>query len=112
MHGNRLDALLPLTLTLSRGEREQQAAAFRASEDHPANTVVSFSVRLGAILLLPAGEGRGEGEDNASDIFAREQRRGFADFLAGLQFSPGRFREFVRRFFQAQLRMNFRCRVR
>ena len=52
----------PLTLTLSLGEREQQADTFGDSESLLANPVARFSKRLRAILPLPEVEGRGEGK--------------------------------------------------
>ncbi len=54
---------LSLTLTLSRWEREQLPAVFRFVSDRSANPVARILVRLRAILPLPAGEGRGEGEE-------------------------------------------------
>src|SRR6185312_7042547 len=56
------NASVPLTLTLSRGEREQQAMSPRWFVKLLANTAIGFVLRLNKILPLPKGEGRGEGE--------------------------------------------------
>jgi hypothetical protein len=54
----------PLTLTLSRGEREQQLMRFNFSEALSAHSTARFFMRRDMILLLPVGEGRGEGDDS------------------------------------------------
>jgi cbb3-type cytochrome oxidase maturation protein len=55
-------ATLPLTLTLSRREREQQAPTLISSDVSPAIPDSPSLQDQRAILPLPAGEGRGEGE--------------------------------------------------
>src|SRR5438093_840065 len=60
-----IERRVPLTLTLSPGEREQQANVLEFFDDSSANTVAGFSKRLRTILPLPEGEGRGEGKRNA-----------------------------------------------
>ena len=54
----------PLTLTLSRGEREQQSNPPPIFEAHSTNAVADPSKRPRTILPLPKGEGRGEGKRN------------------------------------------------
>jgi hypothetical protein len=51
-----------LTLTLSRWEREQPLATSIKFASHRAEDRRGFAEKLGAILPLPQGEGRGEGE--------------------------------------------------
>ena len=53
---------LPLTLTLSPGEREQRGVVGFYLEDGPVNSVVGLSAKQRIIHPLPKGEGRGEGE--------------------------------------------------
>ena len=55
-------APIPLTLTLSHGEREQSAAASVAREVRRAETALGFAEGQRRILPLPEGEGRGEGK--------------------------------------------------
>ena len=55
---------IPLTLTLSHGEREQLAADSVVREVCLADTALSFAERQRGILPLPEGEGRGEGKGN------------------------------------------------
>jgi hypothetical protein len=57
-----IDGIFPLTLTLSPGEREQQFGVFRSLQMIRAAGCCRFARRLGTILPLPAGEGRGEGQ--------------------------------------------------
>jgi len=52
-----MNRLFPLTLTLSRWEREQQSCAFICFKARPANSGARFFDRLAAIPPLPAGEG-------------------------------------------------------
>ncbi|MBI3850268.1 MAG: cbb3-type cytochrome oxidase assembly protein CcoS [Verrucomicrobia bacterium] len=66
------DSRLPLTLTFSRREREQQARASDLANARPAISDSRHLQNLTAILPLPAGEGRGEGEPD------KNQRRSLA----------------------------------
>jgi len=61
---------LPLTLTLSRREREQPLAVFGNPNDCRAEASRSFAKELGAFLPLPTGEGRGEGKRGGLPIDA------------------------------------------
>jgi len=54
-------APIPLTLTLSRGEREQSAPGLVVREVRRADTALSCAQRQRMLLPLPEGEGRGEG---------------------------------------------------
>src|SRR3989442_8607492 len=56
---------IPLTLTLSHGEREQSAAGSVTREVRRADTAVGFGENQRRILPLPEGEGRGEGKGDA-----------------------------------------------
>jgi hypothetical protein len=56
-----MDTHFPLILTFSPEEKEQAALSFGFSDAPPANPVAGFRLRLGTILPLPKGEGRGEG---------------------------------------------------
>src|SRR5437773_3158133 len=60
---------IPLTLTLSRGEREQPAAGSVVREVRRADTALGCAERQRRILPLPEGvpegEGRGEGKGDA-----------------------------------------------
>jgi cbb3-type cytochrome oxidase maturation protein len=58
------NARLPLTLTLSRREREQQPDSSGFTEALRATTESRDSINRRTILPLPAGEGRGEGESH------------------------------------------------
>jgi cbb3-type cytochrome oxidase maturation protein len=53
------NAALPLPLTLSRREREQQPPALRCADPRPAISDSQNLQARRAILPLPAGEGRG-----------------------------------------------------
>jgi len=52
----------PLTLTLSLGERKQQASDSCLADGRWANSGTGVIVRRWTILPLRKGEGRGEGE--------------------------------------------------
>jgi hypothetical protein len=56
----------PLTLTLSLGEREQQASDWCLADGCWANSGTSVIERRWIILPLPRGEGRGEGEPSVA----------------------------------------------
>jgi len=56
---------IPLTLTLSHGEREQSAAGSVIREVRREDTALGCAKRQRRILPLPEGEGRGEGEGDA-----------------------------------------------
>ena len=56
---------IPLTLTLSHGEREQPAAGSLVREVRRADTALGCAESQRRILPLPEGEGRGEGEGDA-----------------------------------------------
>jgi len=56
---------IPLTLTLSRGEREQPAAGSVVREVRRADTALGCAENQRRILPLPGGEGWGEGEGDA-----------------------------------------------
>jgi len=56
---------IPLTLTLSHGEREQSAAASVVREVRRADTALGCAESQRWILPLPEGEGRGEGKVDA-----------------------------------------------
>jgi hypothetical protein len=58
---------VPLTLTLSLGEREQQLPGACLAHIGLANSVAGMAERRRSILPLPRGEGRGEGNENVSD---------------------------------------------
>src|SRR5881275_3128977 len=60
-----LQRLVPLTLTLSHGEREQPAAGSVVREVRRADTALGCSESQRRILPLPEGEGRGEGKGDA-----------------------------------------------
>jgi hypothetical protein len=64
MAGKNL-ATVPLTLTLSRREREQRLDIFRFADVFRANPIASIFKQREQVLPLPAGEGRGAG-DSAS----------------------------------------------
>jgi hypothetical protein len=53
---------LPLTLTLSLGEREQQWTFYFNSQAHLTNPAAGFSTDAASVSPSPWGEGRGEGE--------------------------------------------------
>ena len=53
---------IPLTLTLSHGERGQSAPGSIIREVRRPDTSMSFAERQCSILPLPKGEGRGEGK--------------------------------------------------
>ncbi len=59
------DNPIPLTLTLSHGEREQSEGATVVREVRRADTALSCAERQRSILPLSEGEGRGEGKDDA-----------------------------------------------
>ena len=61
----QIDIAFPLTLTLSRGGREQPLASFSIIASYRAVYRHRFAIKLGTIPPLPAGEGRGEGKQNA-----------------------------------------------
>ena len=56
----------PLTLTLSLGEREQQASDWCLADARWANSGTGVIERQWTILPLPRGEGRGEGEPSVA----------------------------------------------
>src|SRR5437870_230547 len=56
----------PLTLTLSLGEREQQASDWCLADGRWANSGAGVIERWGTLLPLPGGEGRGEGEPSVA----------------------------------------------
>ena len=56
---------IPLTLTLSHREREQLAADSVVRNVRRADTALSCAERQRKILLLPKGEGQGEGKVDA-----------------------------------------------
>jgi hypothetical protein len=56
---------IPLTLTLSHGEREQSAAVWIVREVRRADTALGFAESQRKILPLPEGEGWGEGNGDA-----------------------------------------------
>jgi len=56
---------IPLTLTLSHGEREQSAAGSVVREVRRADTALGSAERQRRILPLPKREGRGEGKGDA-----------------------------------------------
>ena len=53
---------IPLTLTLSHGEREQPARGLVMREVRRADSALSCAKSQRRILPLPEGEGRGEGK--------------------------------------------------
>ncbi len=57
-----MNPALPLILTFSRWEKEQQLHNFLLAKVIRAAGRFRFAKNLGAIPPLPAGEGRGEGE--------------------------------------------------
>src|SRR5438093_314839 len=57
--------LIPLTLTLSHGEREQPAASSVVRQVRLADTALGCAERQRRILPLPKGEGWGEGGGDA-----------------------------------------------
>src|SRR3989442_15267706 len=61
-YGVAFERSLPLTLTLSLREREQQASDWCLADGGWANSGTGVIERLWTILPLPRGEGRGEGE--------------------------------------------------
>jgi hypothetical protein len=58
----KISARVPLTLTLSRGEREQPLVNFLKFGSHGAESSRRLGETLGTFLPLPEGEGRGEGK--------------------------------------------------
>jgi hypothetical protein len=58
-------AAFTLILTFFLGEKEQPLSAPGNSNGRSAAASHGFAKRLGTILPLPAGEGRGEGENSA-----------------------------------------------
>jgi hypothetical protein len=56
----------PLILTFSRREKEPPLTDFVKSESSQAESSFDFAQTRGALLPLPAGEGRGEGELHAN----------------------------------------------
>src|SRR6266568_1639392 len=56
---------IPLTLTLSHGEREQSAAGSIILQVRRPDTALSFAERQRSILPLPKGGGRSEGKREA-----------------------------------------------
>src|SRR6266571_3811923 len=56
---------IPLTLTLSHGEREQPATGSVVREVRRADSALGFADNQRRILPLPEGEGRGEGDCDA-----------------------------------------------
>ncbi len=56
--------ILPHPLSLSRWERETAIVRLSLCKYLPANPVARIFKSLNAILPLPAGEGRGEGESS------------------------------------------------
>ena len=57
----------PLTLTLSLREREHRASGRCLADGRRANSGSGVSERRWAILPLPKGEGRGEGEPRVAN---------------------------------------------
>jgi hypothetical protein len=55
-------AAFPLILTFSRREKESPLVGFVKYESLQAESRFRYAEPLGALLPLPAGEGRGEGE--------------------------------------------------
>ena len=56
----------PLTLTLSLGEREEQASDWYLADGCWAHSGTSVIERRWTILPLPRGEGRGEGDPSVA----------------------------------------------
>ena len=75
--GGEIHAPLPLTLTLSHREREQQSARFDFFQAPLAVSELELLKRLGAILPLPKGEGRGEGKGSLTFFDAFERQEAF-----------------------------------
>src|SRR5882724_2712986 len=67
----------PLTLTLSRREREQQAPGWCLAKGCWANSGTGVIERLWTIPPLPKGEGRGEGEPGVAHPTVRPVRARF-----------------------------------
>src|SRR2546428_10121156 len=61
---------IPLTLTLSHGEREQSAAGSIIREVRRADTRLGFKERQRRILPLPRARGEGRGEGNGDTGWA------------------------------------------
>jgi len=71
-----IEVIFPLTLTLSPGERGQQFGDFCLSQMNRVAARCRFARKLGTILPLPRGEGRGEG-------------RAMGDFSMAFAVQPG-----------------------
>src|SRR5437879_13572693 len=86
-YGVAFERSLPLTLTLSLREREQQASDWCLADGGWANSGTGVIERLWTILPLPRGEGRVEGEQSVAYPAVHSVRRHnrFRCLLAGRQ---------------------------
>src|SRR5437773_5693660 len=82
---------IPLTLTLSHGEREQPAAGSVVREVRRADTALGCAESQRRILPLPEGEGWGEGEGDARGA----NRAGASPEVCGLPEGPYGFEPFI-----------------
>jgi len=82
---------IPLTLTLSHGEREQPAAGSVVREVRRADTALGCAESQRRILPLPEGEGWGEGKCDARG----DNRVGTSPEVSALPKGPYGFKPFI-----------------
>ena len=78
-----IDVNSALTLTLSPGEREQQFGVFCSLQIDPAADHCRSARRLGTILPLLRGDGRGEGQEAGKYNIDLEAQPGLGNYSYG-----------------------------